>query len=172
MAKPQPDMSAPNGKVNGKTASWLALHPDMQATLATDPDAYSPITSKSRIASLRYALAGWLYMLRYQKNIRIQTVATILVFALGLWLALPPISWAILVLIITINWMAEFTNAAIEAAVNVASPGIHPMARVAKDVAAATTLLAAVAAVIIGALVMLPPLLERLAPLIGALLAR
>ena len=49
--------------------------------------------------------------------------------------------------------MAEFFNAALEAAVNLASREIHPMARVAKDVAAATALLAAVASVIIGALV-------------------
>ncbi|MCC7448669.1 MAG: diacylglycerol kinase family protein [Anaerolineae bacterium] len=118
------------------------------------------------MASFRYALAGWLYMLRYQKNIRIQMVFTFLVFGVGLWLGLRPLDWAILIMMITMNWMAEFTNAAIEAVVNLASPGIHPMARVSKDVAAAVSLLAAVASVIVGALVMGPPLLERIAPLI------
>jgi len=144
----------------------FAFHPDVEATLSTDPDEFSPITSKSRMASFRYALAGWLYMLRYQKNIRIQMVFTFLVFGVGLWLGLHPIDWAILIMMITMNWMAEFTNAAIEAVVNLASPGIHPMARVSKDVAAAVSLLAAVASVIVGALVMGPPLLERLTPLI------
>lgn len=153
-----------NGHKNGNRQRLFDLHPDLQATLSIDPDEFSPITSKSRMASLRYAMAGWLYMLRYQKNIRLQTAATVLVFAVGLWLTLPPISWAILVTIITINWMAEFTNAALEAVVNLASPDLHPMARVCKDVAAAATLLAAVAAVIIGALVMGPPLLERIGP--------
>lgn len=164
---PTPDRVKPN-VVAGRRL--LGLHPDVQATLSTHPDEYSPVTSKSRIASYRYALAGWLYMLRYQKNTRIQAVATVLVFALGLWLGLPPISWAVLVLDITIVWMAEFINAAIEAAVNLASPGIHPMARVGKDVAAAAVLLGAVASVIIGALIMLPPLLERLGPIIAPLL--
>jgi diacylglycerol kinase len=116
------------------------------------------------MASLRYALAGWLYMLRYQKNVRIQAIATILVFAVGLWLGLPPISWAILIMMITMNWIAEFFNAALEAVVNLASADIHPMARVAKDVAAATALLAAVASAIVGALVIGPPLLERIGP--------
>ena len=144
----------------------FAFHPDVEATISTDPDAFSPITSKSRMASFRYALAGWLYMLRYQKNIRIQAMFTFLVFGVGLWLGLRPIDWAILIMMITMNWMAEFTNAAIEAGGNLASPGIHPMARVSKDVAAAVSLLAAVASVIVGALVMGPPLLERVAPLI------
>jgi diacylglycerol kinase len=44
------------------------------------------------------------------------------------------------------------------------------MARVGKDVGAAAVLLAAVAAVIVGALVLGPPLLERLAPFLISLL--
>jgi diacylglycerol kinase (ATP) len=140
------------------------FHPDVQATLSTNPDEYSPITSKSRIKSLRYALAGWLYVLRYQKNIRIQVVATFAVFAVGLWLGLQPRDWAVLILIISINWITEFVNSAVEAVVNLASPGIHPMARVAKDVAAAATLLASLTSVIVGALIIGPPLLERIGP--------
>src|SRR5258708_11375194 len=147
------------------------LHPDIQATLSAHPDQFSPITSKSRLSSLRYALAGWLYVLRYQKNIRIQIVATVLVFAVGLWLGLHPLDWAILIIMITLNWMAEFTNAALEAVVNLASPEIHPMARVCKDVAAASALLAAVAAVSVGALVIGPPLLERIGPWLVMLLS-
>jgi diacylglycerol kinase len=143
---------------------WFRPHPDIQATLSTNPDHFSPITSKSRLASFRYALAGWLYVLRYQKNVRIQAIASIAVFALGLWLGLQPLDWALLIIVITLNWMAEFLNAAIEAVVNVASPNLHPMARVSKDVAAATSLLTAVASVIVGALVMGPPLLERVGP--------
>src|SRR5579859_5774929 len=139
-------------------------HPDIQATLSANPDHFSPITSKSRLASFRYALAGWLYVLRYQKNVRIQAAATVAVFAVGLWLGLQPLDWALLIIVITLNWMAEFVNAALEAVVNLASPNLHPMARVCKDVAAATSLLAAVASVIVGALVMGPPLLERVGP--------
>ncbi len=141
-------------------------HPDIQATLSANPDLFSPITSKSRLASFRYALAGWLYVLRYQKNVRIQSLATFAVFAVGLWLGLQPLDWALLIIGITLNWMAEFLNAALEAVVNLASPNLHPMARVCKDVAAATSLLAAVASVIVGALVMGPPLLERVGPVL------
>jgi diacylglycerol kinase len=151
---------------------WFQLHPDVKATLAAHPDDYSPITSRSRWKSLRYALAGWLYMLKYGKNTRIQAVFSILVFVLGLWLGLTPITWSILILTITINWVAEFINGAVEAAINLASPDIHPMARVGKDVAAATSLVAAVASAVIGALLLLPPLLERVGPWLFGLFMR
>lgn len=151
---------------------WFTLHPDVQATLAARPDDYSPITSHSRWKSLRYALAGWLYMLKYGKNTRIQMVFSILVFILGWWLGLSPMTWAILILTVTINWAAEFINGAVEATINLASPDIHPMARVGKDVAAATSLLAASASAIIGALLLLPPLLERVGPWLVGLFVR
>ncbi len=144
----------------------FVFHPDTLETLNARPEDYSPIVSTTRLNSLRYALAGWLYMLRYQKNTRIQAVFSVATMALALWLGLPPRDWAVLVLIITINWMAEFINAALEAVVNLASPQLHPMARVCKDVGAAAVLLASVAAVIIGAFIFVPPLLERLLPVL------
>jgi undecaprenol kinase/diacylglycerol kinase (ATP) len=127
-----------------------------------NPDAYSPITSHNRVVSLGYALAGWLYMLRWQKNTRIQAVASVLVMLISLWLQISFIELAIIILTITVVWMAEFINAAVEAVVNLASPELHPMAKVAKDVAAAAVLLGVVAAVLIGILILGPPLLAQI----------
>ena len=134
----------------------------LTGTMKIDPDQYSPITSTNRFSSFNYAVAGWLYMLRRQKNTRIQAVASIVIVALALWLQIDFIGLALLVLAITIVWMAEFLNAAVEAAVNLATDEIHPMARVGKDVASAAVLLGVVASVIIGLLVLAPPLLARL----------
>ncbi len=114
------------------------------------------------MASLRYAIAGWLHMLRYQKNTRIQAVASILVFIVSLWLQIPARDYAVIVLVVGLVWMAEFLNAGIEAAVNLAMPEIHPMARVGKDVAAAAVLLGAVVSIVVGLLILGPPLWERL----------
>lgn len=135
---------------------------DLSADLAVNPDQYSHAVSAGRWASFRYALSGWLYMLRYQKNTRIQAVATLAVVLLGLWLGIAPGEWAIIILTVSVVWMAEFINAAIEAAVNVASPEFHPMAKVGKDVAAAAVLLGAVSSALIGLLIFGPPLLARL----------
>ena len=135
---------------------------EVKSTAKIDPRNYAAKTSPNRWASFSYALAGWLYMLRWQKNTRIMAVATILVGVMGLWLGINTIEWALLVLIITVVWLTEFLNAGIEAAIDVAAPDIHPMAKVGKDVASAAVLLGAVAAVIIGLLILGPPLLERL----------
>jgi diacylglycerol kinase (ATP) len=134
----------------------------LTSTMRINPDNHSPITSRNRVVSLGYALAGWLYMLRWQKNTRLQAVASILVMIVSLWLQISFIEMAILILTITIVWMAEFINAAVEAVVNLATTEIHPMAKVAKDVAAAAVLLGVVAAILIGLLLLGPPLLEKL----------
>lgn len=134
----------------------------VMSTARIDPDEYSPITSRSRLKSLSYALAGWLYMLRRQKNTRIQAVASAAVVALALWLGVDAMGWALLILSITMVWMAEFINAAVEAAINLASAERHPMAQVGKDVAAAAVLLGVVASILIGLLVLGPPLLGKL----------
>ena len=105
---------------------------------------------------------GWLYMLRWQKNTRIQAVASVAVMVLAFWLEIDRISWAILILAITIVWMAEFLNAAVEAVINLASPELHPMAKVGKDVASAAVLLGVIASVLIGLLLLAPPLMDKL----------
>jgi len=59
-------------------------------------------------------------------------------------------------------WMAEFLNAAVEAAINVATGELHPMAKVGKDVASAAVLLGVTASILIGILVLGPPLMDKL----------
>lgn len=134
----------------------------LTGTMKINPDEYSMITSKNRVVSFGYALAGWLYMLRWQKNTRLQAVASILVLLLALWLQIGFVEMAILILTITIVWMAEFLNAAVEAAVNLSTQTYHPMAKVAKDVAAAAVLLGVVASILIGLLLLGPPLFAKL----------
>ena len=137
------------------------IRDELAGTARIKPDEHSPVTSPNRIRSLGYAIAGCLYMLRRQKNVRILALASIAVLLLGLWLGISALEWAALVLTVAIVWMAEFINAAIEAAVNLASPDLHPMAKVAKDVAAAAVLLGVLASVIVGGLILGPPLLDK-----------
>lgn len=116
----------------------------------------------NRAKSFQYAFAGWWYVLRTQHNAWIHAVVTIIVFVLGLWLGLSRTDWAILILAIMTVWIAEFMNTALEAIVDMTSPDFHPLAKVAKDVAAAAVLVGACGAVLIGLLIMGPPLWERL----------
>jgi diacylglycerol kinase len=122
----------------------------------------------SRLHAFRHAFAGWWYMLRTQRNAWIHAVVSTGAFALGLWLALDRIEWAIIVLAMALVWMAEFVNTALEAVVDLASPDLHPLAKVGKDVAAAAVLVAALAAVVVGLLIMGPPLWARVSVLFRA----
>ena len=122
----------------------------------------NPKRSRNRIDSFRHAFAGLFYMLRTQRNAWVHTAATLGVVSLGLWLHLDAIHWSNLALAIGLVWTSEFINTALEAVVDLASPDIHPLARVGKDVAAAAVLVGAITSVIVGLLVLGPPLWEKL----------
>jgi diacylglycerol kinase len=79
---------------------------------------------------------------------------------------LPARDWAIVVLTIAMVFTAEFINTAIEAVVDLASPVNHPLAKVGKDVGAGAVLVAALAAALVGLLILGPPLWGRFAPLL------
>lgn len=116
----------------------------------------------SRSKSFRHAFAGVSYVIKTQHNARIHFTATVLVIILAAWLSLPGRDWAVLVLTIGTVWTAEIINTALEAVVDLASPERHPLAKVGKDVGAAAVLIAAFSAIIIGLLILAPPLWLKL----------
>jgi diacylglycerol kinase len=121
---------------------------------------------RSRIVSFGHAFHGWGHVLKTQHNAWIHAVVALLVFSVAFWLKLPTQDWAILILTVTMVFTAEFINTAIEAVVDLASPSHHPLAKVGKDVGAAAVLIAALAAVLIGLLILGPPLWAKLLPLL------
>jgi diacylglycerol kinase (ATP) len=113
-----------------------------------------------RARSFRYAFAGWWHVIRTQRNAWIHALFSVAVLALAIFLRLAARDIAVLILTIAVVWTAEFINTAIEAVVDLASPQVHPLAKVGKDVGAAAVLIAALASVVIGLLLMGPPLWE------------
>lgn len=116
----------------------------------------------ARLHSFGHAFRGLALLLRTQPNARIHALATILVAALGLWLRLSLVEWALIALAIACVWVAEALNTALELLVDLASPNPHPLAGQAKDVAAAAVLIAAIGSVVIGVLVFGPHILRIL----------
>jgi diacylglycerol kinase (ATP) len=116
----------------------------------------------SRLHAFGYAFRGWWYVLRTQRNAWIHALLTTLVILLAFWLKIPLRDWAILLILIAMVWTAEFINTALEAVVDLASPQNHPLAKVGKDVGAAAVLIAALTSMLVGLLVLGPPLWERL----------
>jgi diacylglycerol kinase (ATP) len=115
--------------------------------------------AKSLWASFGYAWSGILYSFRTQRNFRIHIAAAILATILGVILRISLTEWAIVVVLFVMVLAAEMVNTVVEALVDMVTQDFHPLAKVAKDVAAGVVLLTAVGAVIVGLLVFLPRLL-------------
>ena len=114
-------------------------------------------------ASFRYAAQGLTYAFASQRNFRLQLAMGGLALALGLWLRLNGLELGVLVLTVAAVLVLELLNTATEAAVDLAiGRQFHPLARVAKDCAAAAVLVAAMAAVPIALLLLSPPLWQRI----------
>jgi diacylglycerol kinase len=117
----------------------------------------------SRIAAFGHAFRGWGYVLKTQHNAWIHSVFATVVIIVCLWLGISPTQWAIIILTIAMVFTAEFINTSIEAVVDLASPVHHPLAKVGKDVGAGAVLVAALSGVVIGLLILGPPLWTKLA---------
>ena len=120
----------------------------------------SPITEQlaRRVRSFGYAFAGIGYALKTQPNTWIHMIVTILCVIVGLWLGIERRDWALLVLTIAVVWAAELVNTAVESVVDMSMPDVHPLAKAAKDVAAGAVLVTAMGAIIVGLLILGPPL--------------
>ena len=114
-----------------------------------------PARAASRLASFGHALRG-LRVWVSQPNARIHCAAAAVVIALGLWLEVSRLEWVALVLAIALVMGAEALNTALEYVVDLASPEWQPLARDAKDVAAAAVLLCSLGAAVVGLLVFVP----------------
>lgn len=124
---------------------------------------HQPFSFAARLHSFRYALAGLRTLLLTQHNAWLHTVATVVVVAAGLVLGLSRADWCWLVLAMTLVWMAEALNTALEFLADAVTQEFHPLILQAKDVAAAAVLIAAIGALLIGLLVFGPHLWSRFA---------
>jgi diacylglycerol kinase len=114
------------------------------------------------LRSFGYAFAGIAYIVRTQRNARIEGAIGVAAVVLALWLGLTPLEWAVLAITIALVLALEWVNTALELAVSLASPERHPSAKAAKDVAAACVLLGAITSVVVGVLLFAPRLVSRL----------
>lgn len=111
---------------------------------------------KNRLQSFAYAIQGLCLLLKTQVNFRIHLVAAVAVVLVALLAGVTAVEWCILIFAIAIVWAAEAINTAIEALCNAVSLEFHPQIKVAKDVAAAAVLISAIAAALLGLIVLGP----------------
>lgn len=104
------------------------------------------------IAGFGYAIQGIRYAVRTQRNIRVHLGITAVVVIGAAILSFPLWKWIVLVLTISMVLAAELINTAIEATIDLITPEFHPMAKIAKDVAAGAVLVCAIGAAAVGVL--------------------
>lgn len=108
------------------------------------------------IKSIEYARAGAEHALKTQRNLWIHCIIGLLVLAAAVWIKVSLPELCILVLAILAVLVGEMINTSIEELVNILSPEHRVEAALAKNVAAAAVLLAALGAVIIGGIIFIP----------------
>jgi len=102
------------------------------------------------IESFNYAIEGFIYVLKTQRNMRIHFLIGVLIILLGIIVELSRVELVCLGGIITFVLFAEMVNTAVEHLTDLVKSEQHPAARIVKDISAGAVLLSAVAAAIFG----------------------
>lgn len=118
-----------------------------------------------------HAWNGLVYAIRTQRNARIHAAIATLAILMGIWLRISPVEFAMVFVAITAVFIAEMFNTVAEACVDMITNTYHPLARIAKDVAAGAVLLNAMLSVVIGLLVFVPHLWPLAVHVLGPLFA-
>ena len=108
--------------------------------------------------ALGAAVRGMIVAWRTERHLKVHTAAATAVIGLGLILELSGVEWAILTLAMGMVLAAEYANSALERLADRVSVERHPLIRDAKDFAAASVLVAAIAASVVGLLILGPQL--------------
>ena len=115
---------------------------------------------KKFIQSVKYARLGASHALRHERNLGIHLAIGLAALVLSVVLRLGSLELAIVILTITLVIVTEMVNTAIEEVVNLAKPENHPLAALAKNIAAGAALSAALGAAAVGLLIFLTRLMR------------
>ncbi len=110
--------------------------------------------------SFLFAGKGIAYAFRSQPNFRFEVLSAFAVFTAGCFFQITAAEWIICILCIALVLFAELVNTALETLTDLVSPEYNPLAGKAKDLAAASVLVTAVLAAVVGLLIFVPYIRE------------
>lgn len=125
-------------------------------------DELKPRANSRFWASMVCACDGLTFAFRHERNFRFHCLAAGAALFMCWWLRLETLRVLWVALAITLVMTAELFNTSMEAAIDLVTAELHPLARAAKDLAAGATLVTSGFALIVGLVLFLPPLLERI----------
>jgi len=106
------------------------------------------------IDSLNCAIDGVLYAARTQKHVRNHFLAAAAVLLSALFLKVSAIEFILLAVSVSFVLFAELINTAVEVTVDMVTTDFHPLAKIAKDVAAGSVLVSVTGALVTGYLIL------------------
>lgn len=117
---------------------------------------------QKRIHSFKYAINGFIEVVKSEINMQIHLVASILVIILSLYLSLTNIELVLILTCIGLVWMAEIFNTVVEKYLDFYHPERSEKVGILKDMSAAAVLVVSMMSAIVGLLIFVPKILERL----------
>lgn len=108
------------------------------------------------------AFSGCRYAFRTQKNFKVHLILSFAVLILAIWLEVTLIKFLFLILVITFGLTVEMANTAFEKTVDLVTEEYHPKAKIAKDISAGMMLITSIGLAILGILILMPPLWQKL----------
>lgn len=105
------------------------------------------------IRSFGYAIEGFRTAVATERNIKVQLLVGVLAIVAGVVLKIDALSWVLVTLCIGLVLFAELVNTSIEAIVDLATQDLHPLAKRAKDIAAASVFTLSITAAVVGIIV-------------------
>lgn len=106
--------------------------------------------------SFGHALRGLRYAFSHHQNLRIHTLLAVLAVILGIVLRLSFFEWVVVLLAILLVFVTEMINTAFEEIINLLKCEYEKRCEIAKNVSAGMVLLAALFALVVGAVIFLP----------------
>jgi Diacylglycerol kinase len=114
----------------------------------------------STVKSFKYAFQGLKTAYQSEPNLKIHVFFAISALIMAFFLRVSTLEWLLLAFTIFYVISFELLNTVLESLVDLVSPEMSPIAKIAKDVSAACVLLGAFMSVIVGIVIFLPKLLS------------
>ncbi len=100
--------------------------------------------------SLELAIKGMIYLFLYHRNMRIIFLMGVAALLSGVWFRLKGIELVALCITVTVVFLAEMTNTAIELLMDAVSDKYHTKIKLVKDISAAVVMLTCLNAIAVG----------------------
>jgi undecaprenol kinase len=112
--------------------------------------------------SFGYAFRGLFKTFREEQNLQVQSIIGIIIVTLGFIFEIKPLEWCLIISVIFLVILMEMINSAVERIADALKPRIHTYVKELKDIMAATVMLSAILAIVVGLIIFIPYILPFL----------